>query len=137
MAVLALLRLAKLTGRQDLFVKAEATLRLFRGLMAASPLAAGQMLVALDFYLGPVREFAVVSDKLDSETAQALHVIRSRFDPNKVIALKTDQMGQEAENAVPLLAGKTTRGKVTTYICENFACREPLVGPEALGSALG
>src|SRR5207245_4733730 len=65
-AVLALLRLSKLTGRQDLAVKGEATLRLFRGLMAASPLAAGQVLVALAFFLGPVKEFAVVGD-LSSE----------------------------------------------------------------------
>src|SRR5262249_8373761 len=62
MAVTALLRLARLTGRHDLFEKAEATLRLFQGLMANSPTAAGQMLIALDFYLGPVQEFAVAGN---------------------------------------------------------------------------
>ncbi|HEV3117842.1 MAG TPA: thioredoxin domain-containing protein, partial [Gemmataceae bacterium] len=136
MAVSGLLRLGKLTGRKDFSEKAEATLRTCAGLMEASPMAAGQMLIALDFHLGPVREFAVVSDTMDGETAQALDRIRSRFDPNKVVAHKTGEMGAQAEKAVPLLAGKTARGAVTTYICENFACREPLIGLEALLSVL-
>ena len=62
MAVTALLRLAKLTGRADLRDKAEATLRLFAGLMEEHPTATGQMLIALDFDLGPVEEYAVVGD---------------------------------------------------------------------------
>src|SRR5262249_5092717 len=48
MAVTALQRLAKLTGRTDLADKAERTLQLYRGLLAAHPLSAGQMLIALD-----------------------------------------------------------------------------------------
>jgi uncharacterized protein YyaL (SSP411 family) len=52
MAATALLRLADKTDRNDLRDKAEATLRRFRGLMAESPLAAGQMLIGLDYYLG-------------------------------------------------------------------------------------
>src|SRR5208283_153279 len=56
MAVKALLRLAKLTGDADLLGKAQRTLQLFGGLMGRSPMAAGQMLCALDFHLGPVKE---------------------------------------------------------------------------------
>ena len=132
-AVLALLRLAKLTGQQDFLVKGEATLRLFRGLMAASPIAAGQMLVALDFHLGPVQEFAVVGDLANEETRRALQVIRGRFLPNAVVAAK---LGDKGDSSLPLLADKTTRGPVTTYICQNFACQAPLVGVEALEAAL-
>ena len=73
---------------------------------------------------------------MDGETAQALDCIRSRFDPNKVVAHKTSEMAAEAEKAVPLLAGKTARRAVTIYICENFTCREPLVGLEALRSVM-
>jgi uncharacterized protein YyaL (SSP411 family) len=135
-AVLALLRLAKLTGRHDLFVKAEATLRLFRGLMAASPLAAGQMLVALDFYLGPVQEFAVVGDFSSEETCQALRLIRERFQPDRVIAAKAAEERTTRPDLLPLLADKTPQGAVTTYICQNFACQAPLIGVEALAAAL-
>src|SRR6202030_3738115 len=89
MAVTALLRLAKLTGRGDLLEKAEATLRLFSNLLEQSPMAGGQMLLALDFYLGPVQEFAVVGDAKDEETRQVLRLIRQGFRPNKVVAFTT------------------------------------------------
>jgi uncharacterized protein YyaL (SSP411 family) len=132
MAVTALLRLAKLTGRGDLMEKAEATLRASRGLMDASPTAAGQMLIALDFYLGPVQEFAVVGDPAAADTGRVLRAIRSGFRPNKVVALKSPK----EEGEVPLLEGKVGDGVVATYICQDFACQAPLVGAEALEAAL-
>jgi uncharacterized protein YyaL (SSP411 family) len=135
-AALALLRLSKLTGRQDLWDKAEATLRLFRDLMAASPLAAGQMLVALDFYVGPVQEFAVVGDLSSEETRRALRRIRGSFRPDSVIAAKSANDGSARPDLVSLLADKTARGSVTIYICQDFACQAPLVGLEALEAAL-
>src|SRR5438552_18235695 len=58
-ATTALLRLSKLTGRSDLEDKALATMKAFRGILESSPMAAGQMLLALDFHLGAVREIAV------------------------------------------------------------------------------
>jgi uncharacterized protein YyaL (SSP411 family) len=136
-AAQALLRLSKLTGRQDLWDKAEATLQLFRGLMAASPLAAGQMLVALDFYLGPVQEFAVVGDLSSADTRRALRMIRGSFRPNTVVAAKSGGKERTSRpDLLPLLADKSARGAVTTYICQNFACQAPLVGVEALEAAL-
>jgi uncharacterized protein YyaL (SSP411 family) len=137
MAVTALLRLAKLTGRADLLDKAVATLRLFRGLMAEHPMAAAQMLSALDFHLGPVQEFVVVGDPASDETRRVLHAIRAGFRPQKVVAQKSP--GFEAvriDDPLPLLQGKTSSGSVTTYICENFMCQAPLIGPEAVETAL-
>jgi uncharacterized protein YyaL (SSP411 family) len=137
LAVLALLRLSELTGQQHLRDKAEATLRLFRGLMAASPMAAGQMLVALDFFLGPVQEFAVVGDLANEETRRALQIIRGNFRPNSVVAMKATGKDESSRpDLLPLLADKMARGTVTTYICQNFSCQEPLVGVEALEVAL-
>ncbi|MBL8795757.1 MAG: thioredoxin domain-containing protein, partial [Planctomycetia bacterium] len=89
MAVTMLLRLAKLTGRADLQEKAEQTLRFARVLMERSSMAAGQMLLALDFLLGPTQEFAVVGDPDHDETRRVLRTIRGRFRPNRVVALKT------------------------------------------------
>ena len=134
MAVTALLRLAKLTGRRDLQEKAEATLRVYRGLLEASPISMGQMLLALDFYFGPVQEFAVVGNQAENDTRRVLRAIRRDFQPNKVIALKN---GNEPDELVPLLQGKTQRGPVTTYLCVNFACQAPLIGTEAVEAALG
>ena len=136
MATMALLRLSKLTGRNDLRDKAERTLTLYQGLMASSPMAAGQMLMALDFQLGPTREIAIVGDPTADDTRRVLRLLRAKFEPNRVVALKTED-GAAAEKVVPLLAGNTWQGAVTTYVCENFACQAPLIGVEAALQLLG
>jgi uncharacterized protein YyaL (SSP411 family) len=135
MAVTGLLRLAKLTGRADLRDKAERALRLFRGVMEASAMAAAQMLIAYDFDLGPVREFAIVGDPAGDETKRVLRAVRGSFRPHKVVALKAAS-DNAADVVLPLLAGKTAGGTVTTYVCENFTCGAPLVGAQAVEAAL-
>ncbi|MFO0967945.1 MAG: thioredoxin domain-containing protein [Gemmataceae bacterium] len=137
MAVTGLLRLAKLTGRRDLQAMAEKTLSLYRGLMTQAPTAAGQMLIALDFHLGPVAELAIIGPKENVETKRVLGVVRGAFRPHKVVACKfTDDLQPDAEEVVPLLAKKNDQGGVTTYICRDFACQAPVVGAAALERAL-
>ena len=104
-------------------------------MLASKPMAAGQMFVALDFYLGPVREFAVVGDPVAEDTRHVLRGIRRDFRPNAVVALKT-ATDTEAEQWIALLAAKPARGSVTTYICENFTCLAPIVGAKAFETAM-
>jgi uncharacterized protein len=125
MAVTGLLRLAKLTGDANLFDKAERTLRLFRGLMERSPMAAGQMLIALDFYLGPVQEIAVVGTGV--EVTEVMRSLRRPFRPHQVLAWKANSDPSD----IPLLQGRKALGAVTTYVCENFTCQTPIVGARA------
>jgi len=134
-AALALLRLHRLTGIAELRDRAEATLKLFAGLMSSFPTAAGQMLIALDYHLGPVQEYAVVGEATDAETQQALKLIRERFDPNKVVAFR-HASAPESEPVLELLKGKTSTGTVTTYLCRDFACDAPMVGVDALTRSL-
>jgi uncharacterized protein YyaL (SSP411 family) len=135
-AALALLRLAHLSGRADLRDKAEATLRAAASWLQAAPLAGGQLLLALDFYLGPVQEFVLVGDPQAAETQQALRRLHASFRPNKVVALKDPQAPPQLEQLIPLLAGKTALGPVTTYLCTRFTCQEPWVGLQALEEGL-
>jgi uncharacterized protein len=137
MAVTALLRLVRLTGRMDLQEKAETTLRLYRGLLGAHPLAAGQMLLALDFHLGPVQEIAVIGDPSAEDTRRALRLLGGAYQPHRVVALKTPGSDEKKlDELLPLLAGKESQGPVTVYVCENFTCQVPLVGIEAAEAAL-
>jgi uncharacterized protein YyaL (SSP411 family) len=136
MAVTALLRLAKLTGRTDLLDRAEKTLRLFGGLLTQSPQAAGQMLLALDFYLGPVDEVAVVEAQAE-ETREALQLLRQGFWPRRVLAFKpAGNVPATLEQTIPLLAGKSAQGSVTVYFCRDFACQAPVVGVANLRNML-
>ena len=130
------MRLAKLTGRSELRDKAEATLRLYAGLMKEHPTAMGQMLIALDFDLGPVEEYAVVGDPSAEETRRILRAIRRRFEPDRVVALRP-ATGEVRDDLLPLLADKPAQGAATLYVCRDFACQAPLVGAEAVEAALG
>ncbi len=131
MAATALLRLSKLTGRTKDAAKAEETLRTYRSLMADTPMGAGQMLVALDFWLGPVDEIAVIGAKDSPAVNVVLKLLRSQFRPNRVVAFHDPATGP-APAAVKLLEGKESLGDGTVYVCRDFACRAPLVGAEAV-----
>ncbi len=133
-AVTALLRLHALTGDARLLDRAEKTMRLFRGLMAELPAAAGQMLIALDFYLGPVAEVVVVGEAGSDDVRRALRLLRSGFRPHQILAWRPPDaaVAAAAEHAVPLLAGRVPQGSETTYVCQNFTCEAPLVGVDAL-----
>jgi len=138
MAATALARLSALTGRNDLDMLARSTLQSVQMVMERMPTAAGQSLVALDFLIAPSREYAVIAGTNLQEFQVALQAISARFDPHKVVAPTPGPVSPELSRAVPLLADRPAKdGQVTTYICENFACQSPVVGVEALKSALG
>ncbi|MDB5352487.1 MAG: thioredoxin domain protein [Planctomycetota bacterium] len=130
MAATALLRLAALTGRDDLETTGRETLQAVRNVLEQMPTAAGQSLVALDFLLGNRQEFAVVSGGDRQEFVAALEAIASRFRPHAVVAPNPHA---SSPPAVPLLADRPARdGHVTTYVCENYSCAAPIVGVEGL-----
>jgi uncharacterized protein YyaL (SSP411 family) len=130
MAVTGLLRLVKLTGRTDLWRQAESTLGLYGQLMAEHPSAVGQMLVALDFYLGPTQEIALVGDPAAEDTRRVLRAVRSGFRPNQVVAFL--KPGEAVPAEIPLLADRSSiDGQATTWVCQDFTCQAPLVGAEA------
>ena len=74
----ALLRLGKLTGRGDYIPAAETTLTAFSTYMQRVPTATGQMLLALDFYLGPTFEIVVLGDARSETTHKVLADLRRR-----------------------------------------------------------
>jgi uncharacterized protein YyaL (SSP411 family) len=136
LAVTVLLRLHALTGEPELLRKAETTLRLFHGLMTQAPMAVGQMLLALDFHMGPVQELAVVGDSANEEVRRVVAAIRRDFRPNHVVAMKPAGVAATLEKVIPLLADRPGEGSVTLYVCENFVCQKPHVGAEAAERAL-
>jgi uncharacterized protein len=123
MLAFVLLRLARIWGDDELERQAVGALRLVRDLLPRAPSAFGWALCALDLYLSPPRELAIVGGP-DSDVARAA---LSGFDPNAVVAFGP------AED-VPLLEGKSlVDGKPAIYLCERFACRAPVTDPTELG----
>jgi uncharacterized protein YyaL (SSP411 family) len=130
LAATALVRLGKLCGRDDYLQSAQSTLRSFARLMQEYPTATGQMLVALDLWLGPTREIAILGDATASDTQHVLADLRRRYVPRKLVAFRFRSNGaHRSAHLEPLFAGKSTSsGEPVAYLCENFACQAPRVG---------
>ena len=72
-----------------------------------------------------------------SSTAVANRVIRSRFAPNRVIAVVTEEAARAQQAMLPLLRGRVApRGVTTVYVCEDGICQLPITEPEHLRDQL-
>jgi uncharacterized protein YyaL (SSP411 family) len=136
MAATVLVRLGQLLGRADYLQAAERTLDAGAHVMRSIPMAAGQLLLALDRYLGPSRELLLVGDLASSDSASVIGAIRRRYLPRCVIAARDFETdGHEDRTAVldDAFAGKSAAdGEPTLYVCEHFTCQEPVRGVEAI-----
>jgi uncharacterized protein YyaL (SSP411 family) len=131
-----LLRLAAYTGEEHYRSHAATILLPLAPAMVEHPSALSQMLIALDFFIGPTREVAIVGDLAAPDTQALLAVINGAFRPNLVLAASTPD-NSDARSAVPLLQDRPQReGKATAYVCQGFVCKEPVITPEALAGQL-
>jgi len=137
-AVMNLLRLARLTGDEDLTAKAETVLKLFSEQLEQTPTGLAQMLCALDFYLGDPMEIAVVGRRDDPETGEIIRTIRDCYIPNKILVFfDPENDPKELEDSIPLLRGRTTNeGKPVVYICKDYVCKAPITDVGVLKEAL-
>jgi uncharacterized protein YyaL (SSP411 family) len=132
-----LVRLAHLTGDESYERAGVSALRVARNLMERAPTMFGHALGALDLYVSPSKEVAVVGDVDAEETLRLVYEVWSRYLPNAVLAASRPG-DKEAAQLVPLLAGREPlNGKSAAYVCERFTCRLPVSDPEALAAQLG
>jgi uncharacterized protein len=133
----ALVRMARLTGEQAYEQAAASALRIVRSAMAQAPSGLGQALCALEAYLAPSREIAIVGDPSAPATrALARQVTVERFVPNHVLAVAAPGDAEAAER-IPLLAGRPQLdGSPTAYVCERFTCNLPVTAPADLAAQL-
>jgi uncharacterized protein YyaL (SSP411 family) len=140
MAAYALLRLARLCGREDFDTAGRGTLEMLSGEMARTTMGEGQALLALDDLLGPSYELVLVDSESATDSESVLRLINARFLPNAVIARRARDLDEAA--IAPLLRDML-KGKVsierqpTLYICERGTCRPQVAGLEAIEDALG
>jgi uncharacterized protein YyaL (SSP411 family) len=125
-AAFGLLRLALLSGEGRFERHALGVLRLLYPLAVRHPLAFGHLLQAVDFYLAPVKEIAIVGP----DPEPLLAVVRGAYRPHIVLA------GGSADG-VPLLEGRfAVDGRAAAYVCEHFACQAPVLTADELAALL-
>jgi uncharacterized protein len=137
-AVTALQRLAALRGEPRYARAAARVLEGMAELLDRVPAAFGHLLCGLDFHLAVPRQVAFAGSDDDPEAAALVPVAARAYLPNTIRALRRPGDGDQLEERIPLLRGRTPRdGRAAAYVCERFTCREPVTAPEALAEALG
>jgi uncharacterized protein YyaL (SSP411 family) len=126
-AMLILLRLARLTGNQEYEEKAAALARTFSDAVMQSPAAHTQLLIALDLAHGPSYEVVIVGDPQAEDTKAMVGALRRAFVPNKVVIFRP---ADEEAPTITRLAGFTKdltqcNNKATAYVCRAFRCELP------------
>lgn len=126
-AALNLLRLGRMTMSQELEKKAEQLMESFGLTIIRSPTGFSQLLIALDFAVGPIKEIVIAGNMHQEDTKQMLHAVRRRFLPRKVLILHPEGKERKAiEKIMAFVKGQDRiNGKATAYVCENYSCKLP------------
>ncbi len=138
-AALALIRMGRLTMEKEFESKAEVLFKAFSNEISQMPNAYPQMLIALDFTLGPSKEIVIVGEKEAKETSQMINGIYKKFIPNKVVAFRASSE-KEAEaivGPIPFLKELVPlEGKTTVYVCTNYVCALPTTSTKRMQELL-
>ena len=135
LAATALLRLGKLLGRTRISTRRQQRSAAAVPIMQRAPMAAGQMLLALDRYLGPSHELVLVGDGRDEYAAALLRRLSAVFAAD-VLAQGSGNGDGDRRVERAFLGKASANGEPVLYVCENFACQEPAVGEAAIDAAL-
>ncbi|MBN1801775.1 MAG: thioredoxin domain-containing protein [Candidatus Lokiarchaeota archaeon] len=124
-AFLNLLRLSYLTGNHELEKKADILSRVFTEGILKHPSSYTQMLIGVDFMIGPTFSVVIAGDKNAPDTQQLVNYIRVKYIPNKTFILRN------TENHPPEIDAYTdflkyfdkSDDKATAYVCANQTCK--------------
>jgi uncharacterized protein len=127
LAANALVRLSVLTGEDRYREPAVAILEMLAGPMASHPTGFAYVLGALERHVRTPIEIVIIGDPDDPRT----HALRAEVVARLVPASITIT-ANGADDANPLLVDRPMRDAPTAYVCEHYACREPVTDPDAL-----
>lgn len=126
--MLNLLKLSKITENEEFKHKAVETEKAFSQDVIRTPTAHTQLMVAVDFKLGPSYEIVISGAPDNEDTKIILESIRSRYIPNKTTTLRPPDA--EASEIIKLINSlefkKQENNKTITYICSDGTCKAPI-----------
>ncbi len=126
-AMLNLIRLARLLGEGEYEQKASDIAKAFSKQIERSPTGFGMMLSALNFALGPSYEIIIAGNPEADDTQNMLKTLRERFIPNKIVLLRgSEEQSQQVTQLAPYTKYYDShKGKATVHVCINQNCKLP------------
>jgi uncharacterized protein YyaL (SSP411 family) len=133
-AMLNMLRLARMTADVELEKKAYELGRAFSGEVSRHPASHAMMLCAIDFALGPSHEVVIAGEAGAEDTKVMLRLLREHFVPNKVVLLRpiAEGLAELTSLAAFTVEQKSEDGKATAYVCVDHSCSLPTTDPDRL-----
>jgi uncharacterized protein len=128
-ALMNLLRLDRMTGREEFGTSARKLISAFQPKLAVVPFGMPQMLAAAEFDLAPQREIVVAGDASN----KMLWLLWEKFDPNRILLYADPQLA--AFNSA-IAAMCVQQSGTTVYVCEDFTCQQPVTREEDLARLL-
>ena len=129
-AVMALVSLWHLTGESKWGNAADAAIQAMLPMASDSPAAHVYFLLALMRYRVLHRQVVIVAEQQNAEAAAAYDALRQRYMPFTTLIWydKSEQM----DSLMPHLAQYKKDAPFAGYVCENFACKQPVFSVEQL-----
>jgi uncharacterized protein YyaL (SSP411 family) len=128
-ACMALLKLGRIAGRQDLIEAAQKTLRLYSHRLAQFPQAVPFMLQALDFALDEPIQAVVAGEPSRADAQTLLRAVHSVYRPNKIVLGNTGPVEPFARTL------PASKGAVA-YLCTGTSCQSPTPDPRKIKDML-
>ena len=126
-AMLNLLRLARMTANHELEERAAHIGGAFARGIKESPGAHTQLMTALDFAAGPSYEVVIAGNSQAKDTKIMLNTLGRRFVPNKIVLLNpSEQQSPEINRLAEFIKNQLSiDGKTTAYVCSDYNCKMP------------
>lgn len=123
-ATMNMLRLAKITGNEELEEKAMSQFNVFGGNVKENPNSYSHFMMAFLFANIATKEVVIVGDRDDKDAQNMLENINQRFLPFTTVILNDGD--PKLYERVPFVENQgMIDNKATAYICENFSCNRP------------
>ena len=131
-----LLRFSLLSGNEDYARRAVTIFRINSQQLQRYPPAFGRALCALDFHLAGPKEIVILGEPNAADTKDLQAAAWTEYLPNKVMLVASGSEVQ-ARQSLPLLTNRTASdNRATAFICEHFACKQPVQTPDELKAQL-
>lgn len=123
-----LVRLAHLTGSATLQKKAEQQVQAFAEEVRRVPTATAFFLTAVQLAAGPMRMVVIAGERGSPAAEDMLTAAQQAYVPGDLLVFHPPgEAGRAIEAIAPSVKGQRMRqGQATAYVCENYACQEPV-----------
>jgi uncharacterized protein len=134
---LNLIRHGRLTGDAKYLEHAVQQLQAFSKQVDYYPSGHSMMLLALQMQLSPAQEIVIAEGENVETFAEMIRHVQQAYLPFAVTVIAGKEQGDELTSVAPVHAEKgAVDGESALYVCQNFACQQPVTSIEAVEEKL-